>query len=235
MDKYGSKNEGGEKKEKVNQKSNAFKTSPYFKPYERWMSTARSQYTCYVESTGKQFKEPSFGQYLRPVKFSEDAVIYKLIELFTELKKANRIYENWTHKKWHVSWVFVSSGVCFKIALAILFKKCHSSQDYKNPGSKGLLNISAQYTFVDVFPSDQIALIQDLLDNKTGLDTFPLDIFRAAKRRLLNSTLLMTLHALPEYERLPQNLKEACINFNSLAVSRHCMFCSLEATCFQRK
>ena len=113
LDKYGTKNECDEKTEKVNPKSNAFKQSPYYKPFDRWMSTARSQYTCFIESTGKQFREPSFGQYLRPIKFSTDQVIMKMIELFTELKQPNRIYENWTHKKFHVSWVFVSLDVCF--------------------------------------------------------------------------------------------------------------------------
>ena len=92
-------------------------------------------------------------------------------------------------------------------------------QDYLNPGPKGLFNITAQYSFVDLFPADQVALIQDLLDNAIGLDTIAGNIFTAAKKRLLNSTLMQNLILLPEFERHSPEVKDKCKNFNSLAVS----------------
>ncbi len=92
-------------------------------------------------------------------------------------------------------------------------------QDWQNPGAKGLLNITAQYSFVDLFPADQLALIQDLLDGASGLDTFASSIFVAAKKRLLNSTLLQNLSLLPEFEWLSTEVKANYKNFNALAVS----------------
>ena len=92
-------------------------------------------------------------------------------------------------------------------------------QDHLNPGSKGLFNITAQYSFIDLFPADQLLLIQDLLDKSSGLDTIASSIFTAAKKRVLNSSLLQNLSQMPEFERLATEVKEKCKNFNSLAVS----------------
>lgn len=92
-------------------------------------------------------------------------------------------------------------------------------QDYLNPGPRGLMDITSQWSFLDLFPADQLKLIQDLLDKSSGLDTFASRIFLAAKKRLLNSCLVQNLSLLPEFERLSTEVKAKCKNFDGLAVS----------------
>ena len=90
-------------------------------------------------------------------------------------------------------------------------------QNYKD--TKKPLYISAIYCFPDVFTVDQLAIIQDLLDRRTGMDTVAIEIFRAAKRRLLNSSILSSIKECNEYTNLPAEIKNSCSSFQSLAVN----------------
>ncbi len=92
-----------EQHNKINPRSADFKKHRYYAAYDKWLSTARIQYTCFIESSDRVFREPSFKQFLRIIKFCTDDVVQKLIELYTELRKPNRIYEHFANKKWHVS------------------------------------------------------------------------------------------------------------------------------------
>ena len=92
------------KGKRLDPRSIEFKRHPNAALFENWMTAARIQYQSYIESTPKrQFKEASFKQFLRPIKFCKDKVVLKLIELYNKLREKERIYEHYAHKKWHVS------------------------------------------------------------------------------------------------------------------------------------
>ena len=71
-----------------------------------------------------------------------------------------------------------------------------------------------------MYPADQQTILNDLVAKKAGLDTVVSDIFKAAKRRLLNSLLLAKLQESKEYEeKVPDDVKGKISSFVSLSVS----------------
>lgn len=80
-----------------------FKSHPLYTAYRNWMFAARVQYRCFIESCGEIFREQFFRKCLRPIEVCKEEVLLKIIELYKELKKSNRIYENVDRKTWHVS------------------------------------------------------------------------------------------------------------------------------------
>ena len=92
-------------------------------------------------------------------------------------------------------------------------------QFWKRERGGPLFNLASQYTWVDLYPADQLTIINDLLGKKAGLDSVGVDVFKAAKRRLLNSMLLVKVKESKEFnERLSEEIRNNIDSFVSLTV-----------------